>query len=126
MPGIKQALAFISLSLNSSPFSPGFVTKFLHVWEPRKHVGECNRLPSSAGLLAKEHNPDDGYGGETSPPLHLGFLVFKWPLGHDLFKYKFNGLSIRGKDLLPSSPAMTRAIHHGGFLFVSMARRALA
>ena len=72
LPGVKQTLAFIGLYLNSSPLPPGFVTKLIHVRERREHVGKRNRLPSSAGLLAKEYYPDDGYEGETPPPLHLG------------------------------------------------------
>lgn len=65
LAGVKQALAFLGLHLNPRPLPPGFVTKLLQVREKREHVGERNRLPSSAGLLAKEHDPDDGYEGVT-------------------------------------------------------------
>ncbi|KAI6771899.1 hypothetical protein HG530_002857 [Fusarium avenaceum] len=112
--------------VSENPRSQRFVTKFFHAWEPREQIGERNRLPSSAGLLAKEHDPDDGYQGETPPPLHLGFLVVERPLAHDLVKCNLGGESVRRQDLLSGNPAMSRVIHQGGYLFVSMARRALA
>jgi hypothetical protein len=121
-----QALAFIGMSLNFRPLSPGFVTKSLHVWKPCEHIGKCNWLPSSAGLLTKEHNPDNGYERKTLPPLHLIFLGVERPLAHDLVKRNFDGVFNRSKDLLSGNPSMSRVTYQDGFLFVSMTRRAFA
>lgn len=97
--------------MNSSPLPPGFITKLLHIREPRQHVSECDWFPSSAGLLAKKYNRYGGYNGKTSPPLHFRLFVVKGSLAHNLIKCTFNGVFTRVNDLLPVNPAMSRVIH---------------
>ncbi|KAI0120141.1 hypothetical protein GGR51DRAFT_12315 [Nemania sp. FL0031] len=96
----------LSIRFDSIPLPPGFVAELLHVREPRQHVGKRNRLLSSAGMLAKEHDPDDGYERETPLLLNLGSLVVERLLAYDLLKCLFDSELFGSKNLLPGNPAI--------------------
>lgn len=106
-------LAFVGLEMYPSELSPGLVPNFLDVWEAREHVGERNRLPSSACLEAKEYAPNDRDQRETTPPLHFGRFVIEGTLAHDLVECFLNGILKGSAYLAPRNPTMSRIMEVG-------------